>query len=164
MMNLLLNLLALFAPFMLIGAAVKGVNRTLMDTPTPANRLKSGRHDGRVKVTVDTYEASAVAAASTIDMCGTLPTGAKILEVILITDDLSDDATLEVGDDEDPNRYITATICTTANQVTRLNAIDGQDYEVDMTISSTPDNQIVITTAVSAITGTIKLVVLYTID
>ena len=145
-------------------SAVKGVNRTLMDTPTPANRLKPGRHDGRVKVTLDTYEADALAAGSTIDMCGTLPTGAKILDVILITDDLSADATLAVGDDETPARYISATVCTTANQVQHMNVIDGRDYEVDMTTPSTPDNQIVITTAVSAITGTIKLIVLYTHD
>lgn len=144
-------------------SAVYGVNRTILNTE-PREKLDPGLHDGRVKVLMDIYEASALEAASTIDMGGLLPTGARILDVILITDALGSGVTLEVGDDEDPNRYITSTACNTANQVTRLNAIAGQQYEVDMTTASTPDNQVVITTAGAAATGTINLIVLYTHD
>lgn len=145
-------------------AAVKGVKRTLMDSATPTDRLSPGEFDGRVKTMVDYYEASALASGSTIDMCGTLPTGAIILEVIITTDDLGATPQLSVGDDESAARYIAAHVCTTANQVTRLDRIDGRNYEVDMTDSDNPDNQIVVTTSVAAITGTIKLTVFYTHD
>ncbi len=145
-------------------SAVKGVNRTKMDTPTPANRLKPGESDGRVKTFQDTYEAAALASGSTIDMGPVLPVGAIILEVILDTDNLTNSTDLSVGDDEVSDRYISATDHGSAALVTRSNNIAGRNYQIDLTTASTPDTQIVITTATGEATGTIKLTVFFTND
>ena len=145
-------------------SVVKGVNRTKMDSATPANRLTAGEFDGRVKVMNGSYEALALEAGSTIKVGGTLPTGAKVLEIRLMCDALGGSVTLVVGDAEDPNRYILATAMNTANKVTSINAIDGRAYVVDMTTASTPDNQVVILTAGAAATGTIKIQIYFTND
>lgn len=146
-------------------SAVKGVNKTLIDSGFLADRLDPGSHDGRVKVIVDTYEASALASGSTISMGGKLQKGSKVLEVILHTDDLTNNTTLAVGDAEDADRYITATDHGPGSEtITRLNAIAGRDYKVDESVASTLDSQIIITTGAGEATGTIKLVVLYTRD
>jgi len=146
-------------------SSVKGTNATKYDSPTIDNRMNPGIVDGRVKVFQDTYEAAALEAGSTITMGPVLPTGAQILEVILHSDDLANNTTLAVGDAEDTDRYITATDHGAGSEtITRLNAIGGRNYEIDMTTASTPDNRILITTAAGAATGTIKLTVLYTND
>lgn len=146
-------------------ATVKGVNKTLIDTGGIDSRLAKGTNDARVKCCVDTYEAAAIAAGTVIEMCGDLPIGARIQEIVLHTDDLGNNVTLAVGDAEDDNRYITATDHGAgAELITRLNAIAGRDYEIDNTTATTPDTQILITTAVAAATGTIKLAVYYTQD
>jgi NAD-dependent dihydropyrimidine dehydrogenase PreA subunit len=147
-------------------ATVKGVNKTLSDTPDIANRMAPGLFDGRVKIAYDSYECDGLAATSIIEMCPKLPKGAKIIDVILDTDNLTNNATLIVGDYEDDNRYITATDHGAAALITRMNAIDGRMYEIDETIpgDTTTDRQIIITTSVGAATGTIKLIVLYTHD
>lgn len=143
---------------------VKGVNRTKMDTATPADRLTPGEFDGRVKVMIDSYEAAALANGSSIDVGGILPTGAKVLEIVLTCDALGSSVTLAVGDDEDTSRYITATAMNTANKVTRINAIDGRSYPVDLTDTSNPDNQVVITVGGAAATGSIKIEIYFTND
>jgi len=147
-------------------ATVKGVNRTLADTPTGSNIVAPGLMKGKLRVMTDSYEASAIAAGTVIEVGDLLPKGVKVVDVMLMGDDLSADVTLAVGDYEDADRYITATVFTTANQVTHLNAIDGLFYEVDetytgKTVGSGTDRQLTITTAVSACTGTIKVAVLY---
>lgn len=159
MLNQILMLLALFAPLMLIGTAVKGVNRTKMDTPTPANRLTPGEFDGRVKVMIDSYAANALAQGSTIDVGGLLPIGAKVLEVVLMADALGGSVTLAVGDSTTAARYILATAMNTGNKVVRINAIDGRGY----TVTSTT-RQVVITTAGAVATGDIKVEIYFTND
>lgn len=144
-------------------ATVKGTNRTLADTPTGSNIIKSGLQKGKLRTMIDYYEASAIAIGSIIEMSEYLPKGAHIVEVALTTDALGSGVTLIVGDYEDDNRYITATACNTANQVTRLNAIDGRQYEADETTegATSTDRQIIITTAGATASGTIKLEVTY---
>jgi hypothetical protein len=149
-------------------ATVKGINKTKIDTPGAADRrLEPGLFDGRVKVMKDEYEASALAIGSIIEMGQELPTGAKIIDVILHTDNLGNNTTLIVGDYEDDNRYITATDHGAgAELVTRLNAIAGRMYEVDDTTpgATTTDKQIIVTTAAGIATGTISLIILYSHD
>ena len=147
-------------------ATVKGTNRTLADTPTGSNIMDAGLQAGKLRVIMDDYEASASASGTIIELGAYLPKGARVLEVILTTDDLGATTTVEVGDYEDADRYITATVCTTANQVTRLNAIDGRQYEVDETTATATgtDRQIIATIGVAAATGTIKVEVIYTYE
>ena len=144
-------------------ATVKGVNRTLADTPTGSNIMDPGVQAGKLRTIIDTYEAAAIAAGTIIEMSQYLPKGSRVIEVCLTTDALGGSVQLIVGDYEDTNRYITATTCNTANQVTRLNDIDGRGYKADETTpgATTTDLQIIITTSGAAATGTIKLEVTY---
>lgn len=143
-------------------SAVKGVYRTLMDTPTPTNRLDAGLFDGRVKASHDYYEASTLAIGSTIDIGGTLPTNCYVIGILLTWDALGA-ATIDVGDDESAARYINDQDVSTAGGVF-VPLVDGHGYKVDMTTSSTPDNQVVITTAGATISGTIKATIFYVHD
>lgn len=150
-------------------ATVKGVNRTKADTPTTAgsNILGGGILGGKLRTMIDTYEASSLASGSIIEMGEYLPKGAKMVEVALMADALGSGVTLIVGDYEDDNRYIeVSSTWNTANQVQRINAIDGRGYEVDETTpgDTTTDRQIIITTGGAAATGTIKLAITYTYE
>ena len=144
-------------------ATVKGVNRTLADTPEGSNITSPGLLDGKLRVMVDSYTTATTAAGTIIEVGKYLPKGAKVLEVALMTEALGGSVQLIVGDYEDDNRYITATTCNTANQVTRLNAIAGRQYEVDETTpgDTTTDRQVIITTSGASATGLIKVEITY---
>jgi len=146
-------------------ATVKGVNKTKIDAGGLSNKISQGYIDGRVKTFFDQYEFAGELLATVVEVGPELPLGAKILEVVLSTDDLGNNVTLIVGDAEDPNRYITSTDHGGGTVLTtRLNAPDGLGYEIDMTTASTPDNQILVTTATAAATGTMNIEVKYTKD
>ena len=151
-------------------ATVYGVNRTLANNPSGANQVAPGLMRGKLRVMTDTYECSATAAGTVIEMGEELPVGAKIVEVILNTDNLQNNTTLAVGDYEDADRYIDAVDCGAAEVTKKMGTttgnIDGRLYEVDetytgKTVGSGTDRQITITTAVGEATGTIKLIVMY---
>ena len=142
---------------------IKGVFRTLQDTPNIANRMAPGLFDGRVKIMYDYYEADAIDIADIIEMGPELPVGAKIIDMILDTDDLTGGSKLQVGDYESTARYISATDHGAGALVTRMDTIGGRMYEIDDSEALT-DRQIIITVSVAAATGTIKLITLYTHD
>ncbi len=142
-------------------SAVKGVNRTKMDTATPADRLSGGEFDGRVKCSIDRYEADGLVAASTIEIGGTIPNGAKILEIAIQADALGSGVTLAVGDSDTAARYISATAMNTGNKVIRIDTIGGRDYVIG---TASGDNQLLITTAGNPATGTIEAQIFYTND
>ena len=154
-------------------ATYYGVNRTLANTPSGANRVDAAKMGGKLRVMTDTYEASGLAAASVIEMGDELPIGAVIVEVILNTDNLQNNTTLAVGDYEDADRYIDAVDCGAAEVTKKMGTttgnIDGRLYQVDetytgKTVGSGTDRQITITTAVGEATGTIKLAVIYAVE
>lgn len=144
-------------------ATVKGVNRTLFDTPDINNRAAKGIFDARVKSIVDTYTAAALALGSTIQMGGLIPAGARIKEIILHTANLGNSTELSVGDSNDVDRYIVATDHGSAALITRITIaqIAGRDYVIG---TNTGDNQILITTSVGEATGLIKMEIIYTQD
>jgi len=155
-------------------ATVYGANSTKVRTgPTGENILSTGLAGGRVRCMYDSYECAALASGSVIEMGQELPVGAKILEIILHTDNLQNSTTLAVGDYEDADRYLDAVDCGSA-EVTKMMGtttgnIDGRGYEIDetytgKTVGSGTDRQITITTGTGEATGTIKLIVLYVID
>jgi len=147
-------------------ATYKGTNRTLADTPTESNIMDGGQQYGRVRVITDDYTTSATASGSIIELGVYIPKNSRVVEVVLTTADLGATTTVAVGDYEDADRYITATVCTTANQVTRLNAIGGRQYKVDETTATATgtDRQIIATIGVAAATGAIKVEVYYVQD
>lgn len=144
-----------------------GVQATKTLTPTGANIVASGLLGGRVRVMVDTYEAAAEAAGSTIQMGQALPVGATVLGVWLAFDALGG-ATIAVGDADDADRYLTATSVASAGCVGTVedDNVDGIAYTIlgTGTVASGDDTKILLTTATDAITGTVKLIVFYVVD
>ena len=143
-------------------ATVKAVNRTLADGTDWDHTLKPGKFGGNVKVMVDTYEASALASGSIIEMGGDLPIGAIVLGGFLYYDALGASTTLKVGDAESTARYLAALSTASAGQTAFNLASSGAEYEVDNTTPSTPDTQVLVELGGAAATGTIVLVVFYT--
>jgi len=147
-------------------ATVYGVNKTKARTPESAqsNIVDYGAMKGKIRVMYDTYEASASAIGTIIEMGAKLPKGCTVVDTELFCDALGSSVTLIVGDYEDDNRYITATAMNTANKRTRMNAIAGFGYTVDETTEgdTSTDRQIIVTVAGAAATNTIKLAVYYT--
>jgi hypothetical protein len=144
-------------------ATVKGVNKTKIDAGTPENILYPGDYDGRVKVMTDTYEAVAAAVGTVILMCGKLPKYARVLTVLLSCDALGA-ATFNIGDEEDVDRYFSAQTVAAALINQAGDEVDGVNYQVDETDADNLDSQIQIVTAGAAITGTVKLTVIYAHD
>jgi len=143
-------------------STLKGVNRTILDAATIDHTLRPGLSSGVVRVMTDTYEGSAAAVADVIEMGGEIPTGATILMVVLSWDNLGASITLDVGDLEDPNRYISAEDVSAAGSKI-VGLTDGIQYQVDMTTAATPDNQVTLLVGGSGtLSGTVKLQVYYT--
>jgi len=138
---------------------VKGVNYTKAEIGTSDYTLARGVF-GRLKQISDTYEASALADGSTIEVGKDLLDGDKIVDVILDFDALGGSTTLAVGDSDDADRYITAEDTSSAGQET-LDKIDGRGYVIG---TADGDNTILITLAGAAATGTIKITVIYSTD
>tara|TARA_R100001082_G_scaffold55930_1_gene30799 strand:- start:350 stop:826 length:477 start_codon:yes stop_codon:yes gene_type:complete len=157
-------------------ATVYGVNFTKYDQSDPRKMADVAEVGARMRVQYDTYEADALGAGSTISMAR-MPKGARVWNVVLITDDLSGSGTLQVGDSGDPNRFITESICGDANKVhymhpkahasdsnvTLLGGVSGTGIDA-FGYEYTSETDIIITTATASISGTINLAVFYTVD
>ena len=147
-------------------ATVYGVNRTKNRTPIGANMLNSGYNKGQVCFMYDTYEASALAAASVIELCDKLPKGSVLTRIVILTDNLGGSATVDVGDVADDDRYgsavdISGAALTTVIPETAAGAdIAVWPYEVG---AATGDDQFALTVNTSAVTGTIKVGLYYAV-
>lgn len=138
-------------------SAVIGANRTKYLDPTTSNTLGRGLFGGKVRVAVDSYEASALASGSTIAVGPTLAVGDKVLGVRLSTDALGTGVTITIGDAGSATRYSGAVTCTSAVTGSFLTPADGVGY----TVTGTNDTIILLTTGVANATGTIVVEVLY---
>ena len=138
-------------------ASVKGVNFTNI-TADPVVNADSSEWSGKLRVQYDTYEASSLAAASDISVAR-LPKGAKVYDIVVHFDALGSGTSLKVGDSSDDDRYIAATVTTSAGQMSmsQEGAIGGFAYE------QTAETDIILTNAGTA-TGTIKCAVFYTVE
>jgi len=147
-------------------ATVKGVNRTKQDNPGGANVIAQGYNKAKLGVIYDEYEAAALAAASIIQLGDKLPAGAVIVDILIATDDLAGStATLDIGDSHDADRYATALdVHTTAggNRYSLMNDgnIDGIGYKIG---TNTGDDQLQAVVNTNAITGTIKVFIVYAV-
>ena len=138
-------------------ASVKGTNFTNI-TADPIVKIDSGEWSGKMRVQFDTFEASSLASGSDISVAR-LPKGAKVYDIVVHFDALGS-ATISVGDSGAAARYIAATSVSSAGQMSmsQEGAIDGVGYE------NTEETDILLTTGSAAITGTIKCVVMYTVE
>ncbi len=148
-------------------ATVYGVNATKMQSPigsTTDRIIDSGFNKGQVCSMYDTYEASALAAASVIEMCDKLPKGAIVTKILLLTDDLGTSVTIDIGDSADDDRYASAVDVATAAktfswpETAAAADIANVGYIVG---TASGDDQITLTINTSAATATIKLLVEY---
>jgi len=139
-------------------AAVKGVNVTLHDAGGQGdNAIANGLVNVRPEVWTDTYEAVALASASTIDMAK-LPVDAKIQNVELYFDALGSSVTLQVGDSNDDNRYIASGDASSAGKLSSA-LIDGIGYVIG---TNTGDTVVQVLTGGTSFSGTVKLIVTFT--
>jgi hypothetical protein len=138
-------------------AIVKGVNKTKIDAGgSGTNVIPQAEFAGTVKSVYDTYEATAVASGDTIEVA-TPPPESKIVGITLAYDDLGTGCTLAVGDSNTAALYIAATSAADAGS-TSVIKVGGINYEIGTTDG---DEEILITVAGSAITGTIKIEIFY---
>jgi hypothetical protein len=138
-------------------AAVKGDNRTKLDTNIGANVMDTGENRANVSVIFDRYTAAALAAGSTIKVGDVVPFGSTIVDIVLSYAALGASSTLSVGDSASATRYINA-ISSASAGVTRLSLAATFGYRIG---TNAGDNQIVITTAGAAITGLVTVCIEY---
>ncbi len=143
-------------------STVYGINQTKLEAGGMSNQCAKGTLDGRLKVRIDQYEAAALVSGDIIEVCGQLPVGAIIHDVVVWTDACGANTAMLVGDSIDNDRYITSTAINTANLKTSLNAIGGNYYTIT---NSSGDGQLQITmVGPSSATGTINVAVIYSAD
>jgi len=127
-----------------------------------ADIVDPGVLGGKVRVMIDEYEASSLAAGSYILVGKKLQSGARILDILLAFDALGGSTTLSVGDEGSDQRYLVSAATTSAGMLsmTEDSTIGGLHYEV----TGTTDNVVRIAMGGAAGTGTIKIAIYYTED
>ena len=140
-------------------ATVYGANITNLDA-SPAVLPDADDWHGKVRVQHDQYEASSLAAGSTITVAR-LPAGARVVNWTVKADALGGSVTLKLGDADDDDRYLAATTYNTANQA-KQSKVDGPIAGVMYQHSSKTD--LIITTAGASATGTIESIVEYVVN
>lgn len=115
---------------------------------------------------VSTYEITEAVEEDDIFEMVKIPKGAVIHEIILGLDELdtnvSPTLTFNVGDDGSETRFISAATCGSASNISRISNMTGFGYQY------TADNTIDVTAAAApatgATSGTITLVVIYSMQ
>lgn len=131
-----------------------GTQAALIAAGTQITRPNQG---GSPMTFTDTVTFAAADATSVGTVCGLLPAGLMVISVSLSFEDLGTSVTLDVGDSSDPNRYLDGVDAATAAGSTEIGLIfAGQNYVVG---TNSGDNQILITVADAAATGSVKIVV-----
>lgn len=126
---------------------VKGVNFTKQETPKSTNIIDSGIWGGKLRVQIDEYTTSGCDANSTIKMAK-LPVGATFLEMIVLHGALGTSVTMDVGDENDPDRYADGWDVAAAGIKETRAANLGQGYKVlgkDKTADGKDDQDVMLT-------------------
>ena len=133
---------------------VKGVNFTLDENGNSGNVFARGVFRGKLRRYIDTYELAALEADSTIKVGPKiLQPGVRVVGIKLYNDALGASTTLDVGDSEDDNRYISAYNSSSAGRKDS-DLIAGVDYVIG---TNDGDNVILVTIEGATGTGTIKV-------
>jgi len=136
----------------------KGVNKTIIDSITPSTILDPGLAGGQVKCFVDYYTGTTAEAGDTltVEMGPELPVGAKILSVGI--DCPATGITIDVGDADDTDRYISAAAASQCSYCDNVLAALG--YKID----GDDDQQVLMTMSGACAAVVVKLVVTYTVE
>ena len=148
-------------------ANVKSVNITNLDA-VPTVLASSEEIGGKLRVFYDTYEAAALPFGDTITIAR-IPANATIHDVILKCDALGSGVTLKVGDSGDDDRYLSVvgtwnvagqsqSMSSGSSTGAPTTAVTGLGYR------TTANTDILITTGVANLTGTIFSWVYYTVE
>ena len=139
-------------------ATVSGVNYT-KQTSTPADLVLPRDSHGRVRIMYDTYEASALANPSTIQLFK-IPIDARVIDWKIWHDALASSTTLAFGDAGDVDRLHAAASSASAGimvpVIGRIDTMAGYTYTAETLLS--------ITSGGAAATGTIHAWVMYVVD
>jgi len=140
-------------------ATVSGTNMAKALAPTPATYM-GPEFEGKLHTIVENY-TFASAAIGTVVRVGRLNKGEVFVSGQITGADLGSATTLQMGDLKaageavgDADRYLAATVFTTANQKTDCNALAGRGYK------ATEDMIITVETAVEEATGRIDVVII----
>ena len=131
-----------------------GANYTKYADPTPATFM-GAEWGGRVSATHDTYTFASAAAGTAVNV-GVLKPGEVFLTGSVIGADLGSATTLILADAGDDDRYLAATVFTTAGQTTQCAKTAGVGYKND----TTADIPIVLKTGVEEATGAVEVIIL----
>lgn len=152
-----------------MGKYGEGVNYTKSLDSKSDNIMDPGTFGGAKRVMQDyfTFPTSTTMVSDNYIIVGRkLPTGSQVVSISLSNGAVGTgtDSYLTVGDEGDPDRYLTKVQSTTAAVTTSLNAYTGMNYVV----TGTTDNYIRVTGSGSAVCinsgGTIKVSVFYVVD
>jgi hypothetical protein len=130
-----------------------GANSTLFNTPVPSTFM-GAEWGGKVRATHDSYTFASAIAGLTLQV-GVLKPGEVFLDGFIQSADLGSATTLIMGDAGDTDRYLAATVFTTAGQVTACRKDVGLGYKN----STTADIPIYITVGVETANGAIEVVI-----
>lgn len=109
-----------------------------------------------------TYELAAALVLNDVIQMVKVPAGARIVNVILGSDDLdtgSPAIVLAVGDGSTADRFITASTVAQGGGVTTINQVDGIGYTY--TLADTIDIKVTTAPATGTTSGTLNLTVVY---
>lgn len=121
--------------------------------------LSQGVADATLHVVTTTYEASAAAANTVINLFK-LPKDVVIQNFVVAHDDLGTGVTIDIGDAGDTDRYVDGLNVSTAAGSTTGVLVDGLGYVIG-TDAEHDDTVITATVLGAAATGTIKVACYY---
>ncbi len=141
-------------------ATQNGTNYAKSINPSQSNRNDPGAVGGRVRSLTDNFTFAGEGAGEVINIGKDLVAGAIIHGVIIANVALGGSVTLDVGDSDDPNRYVSA-YDANGSVYSDTILVAGLHYVIG---SNDGDNTILVTTAGGAATGLMKVTILYSED
>ena len=145
-----------------------GVNYANSIDPSPMNIASHGVLGGKLRSFQDYATVTGGASMLSQDYVivgGKLPIGSQVVKIVVCTDAeaLSTDSTIQIGDEGDPNRYVTATTVTGGDVYCGPNTLGGMLY----TVTGETDNYIRIAGGADSCTlseCTIKVSIMYVVE
>jgi hypothetical protein len=130
-----------------------GANSTKYASPVPSTFM-GAEWGGKLRVTHDTYTFASAIAGLTLQV-GVLKPGEVYVDGFIHSADLGSATTLILGDAGDTDRFLAATVFTTASQVTACRKAEGLGYKND----TTSDIPLYVTVGVETANGAIEVVI-----
>jgi len=141
-------------------ATIYADNKTKTLTPSSDNILSPGTLGGRVRVLTDTITLAGAAIDTIVQIGQDLKAGAIILGIDLQWAALGAATTLDVGDGDDDNRFISAEATNAAGRQNQI-LLAGLHYKIG---TNDDDETLIVTLEGGVGTGQLNITVYYTED